>query len=233
MVDALNAGLESVYARQCDEVGGEEVLIGIGDADIVRCPLAYDPLFLDLALHGSITDLARAILGDAIVLMMQNGVINRPDRVQAQTKWHRDLNYQHWTSSKCLAIGALVCLEDFNEHTGGTVFIPSTHKFEDFPSQNIIEHCAVRPNAPAGSVIFFDSMIYHRAGINMSSKVRRGINHVIGVPIMGQTFDIPAMLGPSRRPLAACEEEYLGYRWNPVRSVTEWRLKKLSQMTGP
>ncbi len=64
---------------------------------------------------------------------MQNGVINRPERVQAQTGWHRDLNYQHWVPSKPLAVSALVCLEDFNVETGGTAFLPSSHKFEAFP----------------------------------------------------------------------------------------------------
>src|SRR5262249_49431807 len=92
----LNTRLETVYAKQCSEVGGEDNLHAIGDADIVRLPLAYDRAFLDLSLHPFIIEAARRLIGPNVVLMMQNGVINRPDRAQAQAAWHRDLNYQHW-----------------------------------------------------------------------------------------------------------------------------------------
>jgi len=220
--------LDAVYQRQRDEVGGEGILDAIKDADIVRCPLAYEVAFLDLALHKLIVGVARKVLGDSIVLLMQNGVINRPDRCQAQARWHRDLNYQHWVSSAPLAVSALVCLEDFTEETGGTVFLPASHKFPTFPSAELVDRIQMGVDAPSGSILFFDAMAFHRAGVNRSNRVRRGINHVIGVPILGQQVDIPAMLAREAPddPLAA---GYLGYRWNPVADVRNWRLRKLAQ----
>ena len=230
-VVTLNQKLDEVYAIQCNEVGGEEVLQTIKDIDVVRCPLAYDRDFLELAIASGITDVARKILGDHVVLLMQNGVINRPDRVQFQTRWHRDLNYQHWISSKPLAISAFVALEDFSPETGGTVFLPSSHKFEDFPSQHVIEQCEVQPVAPAGSILFFDAMTFHRAGINHSNRIRRGINHVIGVPILAQQVDIPTMLGPQEA-FDPCLSGCLGYRWRAPGNIAEWRRRKLTQVAG-
>ena len=159
---------------------------------------------------------------------MQNGIINRPERTQSQTRWHRDLNYQQWVSSAPLAISAVVCLEDFNSTTGGTVFVPSSHKFPEPPSPKLLEQCEVTVEAPSGSVLVFDSMIFHRAGINRSNLVRRGVNHVIGRPILAQQVDIPAMLGPPmpRDPWLA---GYLGYRWKPPEDIRAWRLRKLEQ----
>ena len=119
-VQDLNCRLDAVYATQCDEVGGEPVLLELQDADIVRCPLAYDNAFLTVVRHSAVMEVVKRLLGDSFVLLMQNGIINRPDRIQAQTRWHRDLNYQHWVSTSPLAVSFLVCLEDFNKDTGGT-----------------------------------------------------------------------------------------------------------------
>jgi ectoine hydroxylase-related dioxygenase (phytanoyl-CoA dioxygenase family) len=226
-VENLNSRLEAVYTRQCDEVGGEDNLHALGDADIVRLPLAYDGVFRDLALHPSIIAAAKTLIGPNVVLMMQNGVINRPERIQAQTAWHRDLNYQHWVSSRPLAISAMICLEDFTEDTGGTIFLAGSHKIEAMPSESLLASAAETPVARAGSIVLFDSMVFHRTGINRSGRVRRGINHVIGTPIMGQVIDIPRMLGEPL-PSDSFVAGYLGYRWNPVENVSEWRRRKLA-----
>jgi ectoine hydroxylase-related dioxygenase (phytanoyl-CoA dioxygenase family) len=227
-VDELNAKLDSVYARQSEEVGGEKSLSIINDADVVRCPLAYDDAFLALARNDKFVSVVKYLLGDNIVLLMQNGVINRPDRLQFQTNWHRDLNYQHWVCSKPIAISALVCLEDFNDQTGGTVFLPGSHKFERFPSPAFAQQGGETPNARRGSAILFDAMVFHRAGVNRSNRIRRGVNHVIGVPILAQQVDIPSMLG-RQRPDDPWLAGYLGYRWNPVRDVREWRMRKVAE----
>jgi ectoine hydroxylase-related dioxygenase (phytanoyl-CoA dioxygenase family) len=231
-VTDLNERLETVYAKQCDEVGGENNLHVMGDADIVRLPLAYDRTFLDLALHPVITEAARRLIGPNVVLMMQNGVINRPDRIQAQSRWHRDLNYQHWVSSRPLAISAMVCLEDFTEETGGTIFLTGSHKIEAMPSEALLTAAAETPRVMAGSIVLFDSMIFHCTGKNRSGRVRRGINHVIGAPIMGQVIDTPRMLG-GPTPTDPFVAGYLGYRWNPAESVAAWRGRKLDAIGRP
>jgi ectoine hydroxylase-related dioxygenase (phytanoyl-CoA dioxygenase family) len=218
--------LDSVYQTQCVEVGGEDILQALRDADIVRCPLAYENKFLDLARHPLIVEVTGKLLGPNVVLLMQNGIINRPDRPQAQSAWHRDLNYQHWVASKPLAIGALVCLEDFSEVTGATKFLPGSHKFEEFPAEELIGKCEEGTDAPKGSILFFDAMTFHRAGVNTSDRIRRAVNHVIGVPILCQQIDIPSMLHDAT-PEDLWLAGYLGFRWNPAESVRRWRLNKL------
>lgn len=227
-VDALNSLVDDIYQRQCAEVGGEAALGLMNDADLVRCLLAYDDAFLALATHPTLTGLARALLGDNVVLLMQNGVINRPDRRQFQTNWHRDLNYQQWVCTRPLAMSALVCLEDFSPETGGTAFLPGSHLVESFPSPDIVAKAETTPVLPRGSMIVFSSMVFHRAGINRSGRVRRAVNHVIGAPILAQQVDIPAMLArdPPDDPWLA---GYLGYRWNPTRDVADWRRQRIAQ----
>ncbi|HZZ70136.1 MAG TPA: phytanoyl-CoA dioxygenase family protein, partial [Phenylobacterium sp.] len=138
-VDRLNGQMDEIYARQCAEVGGEAALASMNDADIARCLLAYSDDYMSLATHPAMIAVAQALLGENLVLLMQNGVINRPGRRQAQASWHRDLNYQHWVCSRAISMSALVCLEDFNPETGGTTFLPGSHLIENFPSEAIVE----------------------------------------------------------------------------------------------
>ena len=85
--------------------------------------------------------------------------------------------------------------------------------------------------ASAGSVIFMDAMVFHRAGVNRSAAARLAVNHVIGLPILSQQIDIPRSLGGkwSDDPLLS---KYLGYRWNPKPSVVEWRRAKIEGAKG-
>ena len=229
-VDRLNSVMDEVYARQCAEVGGAAALASMNDADIARCLLAYSDEYLALATHPTMVAVAKAVLGENVVLLMQNGVINRPGQRQAQAKWHRDLNYQHWVCSRAISISALVCLEDFNPQTGGTAFLPGSHLDENFPVQEVVERSEVTPVLPRGSVIFFNSMTFHRGGVNSSGRIRRAAIHVIGAPMLAQAVDIPAMLrreAPTDPWLAG----YLGYRWNPARDVSAWRRQRIAQAT--
>jgi ectoine hydroxylase-related dioxygenase (phytanoyl-CoA dioxygenase family) len=76
--------------------------------------------------------------------------------------------------------------------------------------------------APAGSLIVFDSMLFHRAGINRSQAMRRGVNNVFALPFLKQQIVLPALLDgkwsddPWLRRL-------LGYESDPPRSPAEYR----------
>lgn len=219
--------LDSVYDVQKQEVGGEQNLTLINDENVVRCPLAYDEVFLKLATNPTVMKICERILGNHFVLLMQNGVINNPDKEHYQSKWHRDLNYQHWVSSQPLAISALLCMDPFSHTTGGTRVLPGSHLKEQFPTESYLNKHEQTIEAPAGSILVMDSMLFHCSGKNVSSSVRRGLNHVIGVPILAQQISIPHML-EGRHENDPFLGKYLGYRWQPKPSVRDWRLERLA-----
>jgi ectoine hydroxylase-related dioxygenase (phytanoyl-CoA dioxygenase family) len=218
--------LDAVYAVQRQEIGGEDNLQRINDANVVRCLLAYDDVFLSLAVNPILLGVAERILGSHFVLLMQNGVINPPRQRHFQVHWHRDLNYQHWVSSRPLAVSALFCLDPFSRETGGTHVLAGTHLKEEFPSNTFVRRYEQVIEAEDGSIVLFDSMMFHRAGQNTSGIVRRAVNHVIGVPILAQQISIPDMLR-GRHAEDVFLARYLGYRWNPRPSVLQWRQQKL------
>lgn len=228
-IEVLRRGLDEVYTVQVAEMGGEEKLLSMNDADIARCMLSYDPNFLTAATAPTLLELTRRFIGPQFVLLMQNGILNRPERENYQAKWHRDLSYQHWTSSKPLAMNALLCLDGFTLENGATHVLAGTQHVASFPTDAFARAHERQITAPAGSFLIMDAMMFHRAGINRSKKVRRAINHVIGLPFMAQQVDIPSAMARRGQPVPAdpAIRNYLGCRWSPASDAIEWRSRRL------
>ena len=226
--------IDWIYETQVDEVGGRAQLEAINDSYTARCPLAYDDFFLDVARNPKVLQLVEAFLGDYFTLMLQNGVINIPVSGDEQNAgyWHRDLNYQHFVSTRPVSISALFCVDDFSDETGGTRVLPGSHKTEAFPSEDFVLKHEIGINAPAGSVIVFDSMLYHRGGHNRSSVVRRAINHMYTIPFIKQQICLPKILKGrfSGDPFLS---KFLGYDSEPDENVVEFRTRRLKRIGAP
>jgi ectoine hydroxylase-related dioxygenase (phytanoyl-CoA dioxygenase family) len=223
--------IDQVYAEQVEEMGGEQQLAAINDAHTARCPLAYDDFFLSVATNATVMSIVERFLGDYFILMLQNGVINTPKVGNKQNAgyWHRDLNYQHFISTRPISISALFCIDEFSEETGGTYLLPASHKAEAFPSEEFVLRHEKVVNAPAGAAIVFDSMLYHRGGYNRSLHPRRGLNHMYSLPLIKQQISLPRMLKGkySDDPFL---RKFLGYTSEPDESVVEFRKTRLARL---
>lgn len=176
--------------------GGAEALRSIDEHNTIRLPLAQDPAFLELATNGRILDICSRLISGYAVLNQQNAIINPPNgKPYNQGVWHRDLPYQHFVSSRPLAVNALFCLDAFTPENGATMVLPASHRQEAFPSDDFVSTQAVPVAAPAGSFIVLDCMVFHSGGINTTAKPRRAVNHVYTIPLIRQQIDLPRALG--------------------------------------
>jgi ectoine hydroxylase-related dioxygenase (phytanoyl-CoA dioxygenase family) len=230
-IDELRAALDAVLERQVQEFGGRDRLHRIGDAFTVRCLLAYDDQFIELARHPLLLALCRRVIGEYVQLMQQNGIVNPPGEDHTQGAFHRDLPYQHFVSSRPLAVSALFCLDPFRVETGATTVLPASHLSERFPAGDVTASLETPIEAEPGSFIVFDSMLFHRAGANRSGLLRRAVNQVYTVPIIAQQISLPAALGGrfADDPELA---RLLGYDAAPASTVAEWRERRLSRVRG-
>jgi ectoine hydroxylase-related dioxygenase (phytanoyl-CoA dioxygenase family) len=219
---SLSAAFERAGQRHHAAHGGAEKLRSLDEHNTIRLPLAYEPAFLELAANTIILDVCARLIAGYVVLNQQNGVINPPHAQRYnQGVWHRDLPYQHFVSSRPLAINALFCLDAFTVENGATRVLPASHQQEDFPSDRFIEAEAATIEAPAGSFIVLDCMAYHCGGVNRTDRARRAVNQVYSIPLIKQQIDLPAALGeqftadPQLRKL-------LGYDVRTPRSVGDY-----------
>ena len=230
-LELAREGIDQVYQTQLAEIGGEDRLAAINDTYTARCPLAYDEYFLSVATNPKVLSIVEKFLGAYFVLMLQNGIINVPSVGNEQNAgyWHRDLNYQHFISSRPISISALVCVDDFSEETGGTLVLPGSHKTEAFPSEDYVRQNEEVITARAGSAVVFDSMLYHRGGLNKSQHVRRALNHMYTLPLIKQQISLPKLLG-GKFSDDTFLNKFLGYESESDESVVEFRAKRLRRV---
>ena len=183
-----------VYDIQKQETEGVVDITKTVENNIARMPFSYDEYFYNLLNNNKIIPYIKEVLGDYFILQTQNGVIVQPNITHSQNKWHRDLSYMNFVSDPPLAINAFFCITDFNFKTGATQLLPFTHKINYEPTPEYKEKHGISVEAKAGSVFLFNTMMFHRTGLNVSDQVRIGINHLYCRYILKQQIDIPALL---------------------------------------
>jgi hypothetical protein len=210
-----------VVREQYNEMYGFELLKRKDEHHGVRLPLALNQTFLNLAFNDKILELISCLMGDNFILNQQNCVINPAKKLYNQAAWHRDLPYQHFTSSKPLAINAIYCVDDFTLDNGATKVIPHSHLHEEFPSENYIEENKTQVSAKAGSFIVLDCMLYHAGEINNTNLERRAVNHVYSSPMIKQQIGISDTLLKHYN-LSNNQKKILGLNFSPLKSVNEY-----------
>ena len=223
--DAFERALDRHYA----ENGGRERLRAIDEHNTIRLPMYYDPIFLELATNALILEICRKLIPGYSVLNQQNGVINPPHAEKYnQGAWHRDLPYQHFVSSRPLAINALFCLDPFTLENGATKVLPASHRQEAFPSDRFVEEEAVTVSAPAGCFIILDCMTFHTGSINSTDRARRAVNHVYSIPLLRQQIDLPGALGDTYTRNSDIRK-LLGYDVSSPASIADYLVSRVGK----
>ncbi len=231
-LDALREDFDRLR-REDQARYGAEMLLATGENDLIRCPLANSPRFLALACNPRILALVGGLLGPSFILNQQNGIINPAGALAySQSAYHRDLPYQHFVSSRPLAVNALFCLDAFTLENGATFVIPASHKQEAFSSEAVISAQQRQLAAPAGSFLVLDAMTFHCGGTNRTQADRRAVNHLYTVAAMRQQIDLPACLGDdfSADPQV---RQLLGFNHRQPRSLAEYHAGRVAARVAP
>ena len=203
------------------ETHGEASLKSLNEFHTMRSPLTHGgAAFLRLALNENLLSLLRELMPGKFILNQQNGIINPPQETYNQSAWHRDLPYQHFVSTKPLAINALFCVDDFTHENGATFVIPASHKSEAFPSTSYIQKNATQVKAKSGSFIVIDCMVYHAGGFNKTKSERRAVNHLYNIPYFKQQINIPMNMKNSSLSVEA--KDILGFNYIEPNSIQDY-----------
>jgi len=228
IIDLKNR-IDQVQKKQIDEFGLNNLKL-IGEENLVRCPFLYDNFFLNFIINEKGINIIRELLGNYAILSLQNSIVIPPHMKHHQSFYHRDIIYQDFTSSKHLGINFYYCLDDYSDKNGGTCFIPRSHKMENFPEKYI----EITPEVKAGSIIIFDSMIYHKAGENKSDNYRYGLNQMYTLPFIKQQFDFSQIIDSGLLGEEIKENsdtlKILGYRSREFNGVVQYREEKLKRI---
>lgn len=223
-ISSLKLKLDKIQKKQEEDFGVDKLEL-IGEKNMVRCPFVYDYNFLSLIDNPLILKVCEEILGSYFILSLQNAIIIPPNQSHHQSFYHRDIIHQDFTSSSPLGVNVYYCLDDYTPENGGTIFLEGSHLSPFLPK---IKN-EVCPKIKKGSVILFDSMIYHKAGVNSTNNYRYGINHMFTLPFIKQQFNFPSLI-PNDFSYSPSLERILGYKTQEFTSVNafrNYRLKKI------
>jgi ectoine hydroxylase-related dioxygenase (phytanoyl-CoA dioxygenase family) len=201
---------------------GIQRLEQLNERGAVRGMLHDDVEFMELVRHPVTWPVIESTLGASATLHLQNGIIVEPGLEHHQSAFHRDFA-KDFVADKPLSVNAFFLIDDFSAESGATWWVPHSHRISAIPSARYLETEAVQIEAPAGSVIFFDSMLIHRAGENRSAGRRRAINHQYTRPFIKQQLDYPFLLSGRVDPESALAQT-LGFWAVAPKSVDEFRV---------
>ena len=221
-LDELSDAFERAVASYQARTSAKNLdLRAIGEHDTVRVLPSMAPEFWDVVFNAKLHTLLTRLLGDYYILNQVNGLINRADSPYTQSAYHRDLPYQHFVSSRPLAINALFALDDFTLANGATRVIPASHKMEIFPSEETVRRNERQIEVPRGTFIVLDCMVFHAGSTNKSTHDRRAVNHVFTIPMLRQQIHLPSIVGEDRN-FSEWQRRTIGFGLNECRSVDEW-----------
>ena len=175
--DVLRQAHDGLYAAAAqDRARGREQKFGLDfehddTNQRVWNVLSRAPVFEDLVEHPVALRLLRSVLGWPMLLGNLSANITGPgggemvlhaDQIFVPTPWPAEPQ----------GANAAWCVDDFTADNGATCFVPGSHRLHRLPEPDD-DVVAVPMEAPAGSLVVFESRIWHRTGFNRTADQRR------------------------------------------------------------
>ena len=226
--DRLRRGAHEVYEEEVSELGGLDAMEKVGDVGVSRSPFLKNDTFLVPITLAPVLAIAGYFFGPNFQMNLQRVVMNMPAKKHGAAIWHRDFSYQDFTTSKPLALTAVAMLDGAGPHNGGTLILPGSHRFEQFPSDEFVRQNAVAAECESGDVLLVDSACYHRGGFNTGEAVRHAVVTIYTVPVIRQNVDYPRLLDGKYSDDATLRMLF-GYDTRLPHSDLEYRQNKLAR----
>ena len=187
--------LEQIIPEDCCESIRQSVAAAAtraGDRDILSersisfLPglINHDQSFADYLAHPQLLELLSALLGEHIRVSFTSAIINQTGNERGE--WHADWPFNQKNAGRIPApypdvvmhITTLWMLSPFSQTNGGTLVVPGSHRkstnptapgredsLKSFPTETVA-------SGQAGSVLVFDSRLWHASAPNSSKEPR-------------------------------------------------------------
>ncbi len=181
---------------------------------------------------GPLVPHMQAYFGGPFILNAFGGNILRASESYASAI-HRDV--RTYSPNLPLLLNTLLMLDDFTVRNGATMMMTGSHR--DCPGRPSDEVFAARAEAAtgrAGSLLVFDSNLWHAAGANTTAAARRSVTPMFSRPLVKPQFDHPRALGYERMDtLSELQRQVLGYYARIPATLEEWYQPPQRRMYRP
>jgi hypothetical protein len=177
--------------------------------------------FLELLGRLPVVPHLRAYFEGNFILNSFGGVTNLRARPSYVSVPHRDV--RTFTGDLHLMMNMMVLLDDFTLSNGATFLLTGSHRVPDRPPEADFFSNADRLVAPAGTLVLFDSNLWHAAGPNHTDAPRRVLTLTFTRPFLKQQLDYPRALGYGEGDRFPEDlRQMLGYNARVPATLEEW-----------
>jgi hypothetical protein len=215
----LNAALETAIA-DCDEMKrrlGQDT----GSEGVAHHVLGLHAAFVDFTDALPLQSGIEEYLGGNIIINSFGGFAHRSGTTTYAGAVHRDI--RTYFPGRPMMVNMLVMLDEFSSSNGATLLLSGSHRRSERPDDTAFFAHAEPATGPAGSVLVFDSRLWHASGENRSGATRRALTLTITRPFMKQQMDYPRLIGYDRiASLTPNQIQVIGYNARVPASHEEW-----------
>jgi ectoine hydroxylase-related dioxygenase (phytanoyl-CoA dioxygenase family) len=125
--------------------------------------ISKDPVFESLATHPIVLGYVREVLGWPARISTLSGNVNLPGSKACVLHADQIWAPEPWPAYP-LGVNFGWCLDDFTPEKGSTRIVPGSHRLNRLPRPGEQDLEFVSLQAPAGSLIIFESRLWHQTG---------------------------------------------------------------------
>jgi len=224
-IERIREALYRVREAILSEIGPAR-LERAGELGTLRIPFKFEPILFEFLSLEDVLRVVDATLGETAILHLQNGFILPSFAGEStpsvfQNIFHRD--FPRYMNGYLASINVFFAIDEFTEQNGATLVVPGSHQRRDVPDREYMRGAAVPALAPSGSMLLFDSTLWHAAGQNTSGRDRLAVNHQFTRSFFKQQIDYVRALGDEIvLGLPARTQQLLGWYTRVVTSLDEY-----------
>jgi len=183
--------------------------------------LADGKSFVEFLKRAYLDEYLKSYFEGNYILNAYGGNLNLKKNFTYASNVHRDV--RTYTREIKFLLNIIVMLDDFTLDNGATYLLGGSHLKKEKPSDDEFFARAGRGVGKSGSIVFWDSNIWHAAGENKTELPRRSLSLIYSKPFMKQQFDYPRSVGYEN--VEALPEEFrqiVGYNARVPATLDEW-----------
>ena len=174
----VRTAMYEVQAKISADIGADR-LQRAGEVGVLRLMARFDSVFFQLLVLPEVLAIVDATVSPTAILHLQNGFILPPSRGEPedvfQRRFHQD--FPRDLSGYRASVNVLLAIDEFRADNGATLVVPGSQLRGTGPLPEVAKMTAHPATCPAGSMVIFDSTLWHAAGPNVSDADRLAVNH--------------------------------------------------------
>lgn len=234
VVSEVNQALTKSY-ELCRKIQVKNGVDAVTDGTVHHLIASNEIVYIDIIdkiCYSEIFNFIKDFFQGNCIINSYGGVMNLPGKSSYVTNIHRDIRF--FSGEFPLMLNLLIMLDNFTLYNGATYLLAGSHKKDEKPTDKEFYGKSARALGKRGDILFFNSNLWHAAGINKTNKERRAITITLTKPFMKQQLDYPRAIGYDKlQNMSHDLQQMVGYFSRTPSNLDEWYQKPEKRFYRP